>query len=80
MKTNEIFNAARLANIDKMLSKKQIKLYNAILDEIFFDIENSKGIQRKGIILKILTALKQTCNHPAQFLDIKKPINMGFNF
>lgn len=55
------------------LSKKQIKLYNAILEEIFFDIENSKGIQRKGIILKILTALKQTCNHPAQFLDIKKP-------
>ena len=55
------------------LSKKQIKLYNAILQEIFFDIENSKGIQRKGIILKILTALKQTCNHPAQFLDIKKP-------
>ena len=48
-------------------------MYNAILDEIFFDIENSKGIQRKGIILKILTALKQTCNHPAQFLDIKNP-------
>ena len=55
------------------LTKKQVKLYTAILDEIFFDIENSKGIQRKGIILKILTALKQTCNHPAQFLDIKKP-------
>ena len=55
------------------LTKKQIVLYNAILEEIFFDIENSKGIQRKGIILKILTALKQTCNHPAQFLDIKNP-------
>ena len=55
------------------LTKKQIKLYTAILDEIFFDIENLKGIQRKGIILKILTALKQTCNHPAQFLDIKNP-------
>lgn len=55
------------------LSKKQVRLYNAILEEIFFDIENAKGIQRKGIILKILTALKQTCNHPAQFLDIKKP-------
>lgn len=55
------------------LNKKQILLYNAILEEIFFDIENSKGIQRKGIILKILTALKQTCNHPAQFLDIKNP-------
>ncbi len=55
------------------LTKKQILLYNAILEEIFFDLENSKGIQRKGIILKILTALKQTCNHPAQFLDIKNP-------
>ena len=55
------------------LTKKQVKLYTAILDEIFFDIENSKGMQRKGIILKILTALKQTCNHPAQFLDIKNP-------
>ena len=55
------------------LTKKQIRLYNAILEEIFFDIENSKGIQRKGIILKILTALKQTCNHPAQFLAIKNP-------
>ena len=55
------------------LSKKQVKLYNAILEEIFFDIENSKGIQRKGIILKILTALKQPCNHPAQFLAIKNP-------
>ncbi|MBQ2652094.1 MAG: DEAD/DEAH box helicase [Methanobrevibacter sp.] len=55
------------------LTKKQIVLYNAILEEIFFDIENSKGIQRKGIILKILTALKQACNHPAQFLDIKNP-------
>lgn len=55
------------------LTKKQVKLYTAILEEIFFDIENAKGIQRKGIILKILTALKQTCNHPAQFLDIKNP-------
>ena len=55
------------------LTKKQIRLYNALLEEIFFDIENSKGIQRKGIILKILTALKQTCNHPAQFLAIKNP-------
>ncbi len=55
------------------LNKKQIVLYNAILEEVFFDIENAKGIQRKGIILKILTALKQTCNHPAQFLDIKNP-------
>ena len=55
------------------LSKKQIKLYNAILEEVFFDIENSKGIERRGIIFKILTALKQTCNHPAQFLSIKNP-------
>ena len=55
------------------MTKKQIKLYNSILEEVFFDIENSDGIERKGIILKILTALKQVCNHPAQYLSSKNP-------
>ena len=55
------------------LTKKQIKLYNMVLDGVFEDIEKSKGIERKGIILKILTGLKQVCNHPAQFLGTKNP-------
>ena len=50
------------------LSKKQIKLYNAILDGIFEKIDAEKGIGRKGTILQTITALKQACNHPEQYL------------
>jgi SNF2 family DNA or RNA helicase len=31
-------------------------------------IETSEGIARKGLVLKLITALKQVCNHPQQFL------------
>ena len=31
------------------------------------DVEGSEGISRKGLILKLITSLKQICNHPAQF-------------
>ena len=31
-------------------------------------IEQSEGIQRKGLVLKLITSLKQICNHPTQFL------------
>ena len=55
------------------LSKKQIKLYNAVLDGIFEEIDELKGIERRGTILKTITSLKQTCNHPAQFLGSGKP-------
>ncbi len=30
-------------------------------------IENSEGIERKGLVLATLVKLKQVCNHPAQF-------------
>ena len=55
------------------LTKKQIKLYNAILDGIFEDLSYKDGIERRATILKILTSLKQTCNHPAQFLKNDNP-------
>ena len=55
------------------LSKKQIKLYSAILEDDFEEIRNSKGIQRRAMILKTITQLKQICNHPAQFLGTENP-------
>ena len=55
------------------LTKKQIKLYNAIMDGIFEDLEGKTGIERRGIILNIITGLKQACNHPAQFLRSDNP-------
>ena len=31
-------------------------------------IESSEGIQRRGLVFKMMTALKQVCNHPANYL------------
>ena len=33
----------------------------------------SDGIARRGLVLKLLTALKQICNHPAQYLKEARP-------
>ncbi|MCP4757307.1 MAG: DEAD/DEAH box helicase [Proteobacteria bacterium] len=50
------------------LSKKQVLLYKRIIDEIKWSVENSEGIQRRGLILSMLTKFKQLCNHPDQYL------------
>ncbi|MCU0548720.1 MAG: DEAD/DEAH box helicase [Leptolyngbya sp. Prado105] len=49
------------------LSTEQAALYQATVDRSLAEIEASEGIQRKGIILALLTKLKQICNHPALF-------------
>lgn len=51
------------------LTKKQINLYNNLLNGNFEKIKDKKGIERKGSILKLITSLKQTCNHPGQYLN-----------
>ncbi|MCL6272231.1 SNF2-related protein, partial [Sansalvadorimonas sp. 2012CJ34-2] len=52
------------------LSTKQASLYQSTVDTIMEDIQSSEeGIERKGIIFKLLNALKQICNTPAQFLN-----------
>ena len=55
------------------LTNKQIKLYNAIMDGIFENLEGKNGIERRATILNIITGLKQACNHPAQFLKSDNP-------
>jgi non-specific serine/threonine protein kinase len=50
------------------LTKKQIVLYEKIVSEMKTMIENSQGIQRKGLILSALIKFKQICNHPDQYL------------
>ncbi|MBU1997602.1 MAG: DEAD/DEAH box helicase [Candidatus Omnitrophica bacterium] len=49
------------------LSKKQIILYNELIKNTEISIKESKGIQRKGIILSSLMKFKQICNHPSQY-------------
>jgi len=50
------------------LSKKQILLYKQMVEGIKITIAETKGIQRKGLILASLIKFKQLCNHPDQFL------------
>ena len=51
------------------LTPEQTALYQSILEENMRRVEAAgEGIGRQGLILKLITALKQCCNHPAQFL------------
>jgi len=50
------------------LSPEQAALYEQVVQESLARIESTEGIQRRGLILGLLTRLKQICNHPAQYL------------
>lgn len=50
------------------LTKEQASLYAAVLKDAEDAMDDAEGIQRKGLILAMLSKLKQVCNHPAQFL------------
>lgn len=57
------------------LTKEQAALYKNITQDLMEEVGNAEGISRRGLILKLLTILKQICNHPVQYLknttDIK---------
>ncbi len=52
------------------LAKEQTALYQNVVDSMMKTLENATedSIERKGLVLKMMTALKQVCNHPSQFL------------
>jgi len=51
-----------------VLSAEQRTLYTEEVERALSDIAASESQQRRGRVLAMLTALKQICNHPAQFL------------
>ncbi len=53
------------------LTEEQATLYQAVVEHAIRSIEESDGIQRRGLVLSMLTQLKQICNHPAQYLHQK---------
>ena len=60
------------------LTKTQAALYQSVLDNLMSDIAKLSGINRRGMIFKLITALKQICNHPYQYLktgDLSKDIS-----
>ncbi|WP_078628297.1 DEAD/DEAH box helicase [Streptomyces sp. NRRL F-2664] len=55
------------------LTREQVSLYQAAVDEAMAVIGASEGIERRGMIMKLLASLKQICNHPAQYLKEERP-------
>jgi uncharacterized Zn finger protein/superfamily II DNA or RNA helicase len=49
------------------LSKEQTTLYQQVVDTMMQEISGSEGIARKGLVFKLMTSLKQICNHPAHY-------------
>lgn len=49
------------------LTPKQAALYQEVVKNGLEEMESSEGIKRQGYIFKLMTSLKQICNHPAQF-------------
>ncbi|MGW1290926.1 DEAD/DEAH box helicase, partial [Streptomyces sp. NPDC002586] len=47
------------------LTREQAALYEAVVRESMLAIETAEGIARRGLVLKLLGALKQICDHPA---------------
>src|SRR5204863_3861406 len=50
------------------LTREQVVLYDAFVRDTMERIERADEESRRGLVLSLLTGLKQICNHPAQFL------------
>ncbi|MFE4867301.1 SNF2-related protein [Streptomyces sp. NPDC056682] len=55
------------------LTPEQTGLYEAVVRETLAEISAADGFERRGLVVKLLTALKQICNHPAQYLKENSP-------
>jgi len=57
------------------LTPEQAALYETTLNTTMKQVEEATGINRRGAILKLITSLKQICNHPSNYLK-----NQDFSF
>ncbi len=56
------------------LTVEQASLYEHVVQETLEQLDRSDGIQRRGLVLGLLTKLKQITNHPAHFLKQEGPL------
>ncbi len=56
------------------LTPEQAKLYEEVLEAFQRELEQAEGASRRGLILAVLTRLKQVCNHPAHYLRQSTPL------
>uniref|UniRef100_UPI0040402906 DEAD/DEAH box helicase n=1 Tax=Streptomyces sp. DG1A-41 TaxID=3125779 RepID=UPI0040402906 len=59
------------------LTQEQAGLYEAVVREALAEISGADSMARRGLIVKLLTGLKQVCNHPAQYLKEERPVIAG---
>ncbi|NJQ06985.1 DEAD/DEAH box helicase [Streptomyces lonarensis] len=59
------------------LGPEQLALYEAVVREGLDAVAGASGTARRGLVVKLLTALKQICNHPAQYLKERDPVLAG---
>jgi superfamily II DNA or RNA helicase len=50
------------------LTRKQAALYEQSVQDLEKALQETEGIERRGIVLAMLMRLKQICNHPSQWL------------
>jgi SNF2 family DNA or RNA helicase len=55
------------------LTREQVVLYETLVRDSMRRIEEADEETRRGLVLKLLTGLKQICNHPAHFLRQPNP-------
>ncbi|MER6746058.1 DEAD/DEAH box helicase [Streptomyces fungicidicus] len=58
------------------LTREQAALYEAVVRESMAAIGTARGMGRRGLVLKLLTSLKQICDHPALYLK-EEPAGAG---
>ena len=55
------------------MTREQVVLYETYVRDCMRRIEEADEQTRRGLVLKLLTGLKQICNHPAHFLKQTNP-------
>ena len=56
------------------LTREQAALYEQLVQAALADLTRTDGIQRRGLVLALLTKLKQIANHPAHYLKQEEPL------
>ena len=49
------------------LTKEQAGIYEQVVNKMMNEVDQSEGIQRRGLVLSTLVKLKQVCNHPGHY-------------
>jgi uncharacterized Zn finger protein/superfamily II DNA or RNA helicase len=55
------------------LTAEQAVLYRKVVEREMSYITNSDGMARRGLIFRLMTALKQVCNHPVHYSRLGVP-------